>query len=309
MGRGNSSADQLALDSAVQLRVEPSGKRNNDLGEVNGYPVNARSQKAKKAWEENLCPFLGRTCPKSNAGSLPSCSILSDGQLRITCPHRLLDARGEIEDVLGGFFFAGKKKFHVVEEVAIPETFISEEGESEETSAGRADLVFIEDSKEDDREVHLCELQTEYVSGNIGEQVRQFLADPAKDNKNRPIKADGKEASARPDSLSSSFKRLFPQILRKGAVFSSEEWGGGKIGVVTPRSFFDSFSRQLPQVGKEEADIAWVVCDTKYDSKLGRNRVFVADTIYTTLSAVEEASRPSPGDKKKFIEGIDRKRA
>lgn len=303
MGRGKGSANQLGLeDSPSALHVEPSGERNNDLGEVNGYPVNATSKKARRAWKENICPFLGRSCPKANAGSLPSCSILHNGELRITCPHRLMEAQKEIEKTLSDFFSDNGEDFTVVSEVTIPEEFTNSDGDDEETSAGRADLVFVEKGKGDDRKAHLVEVQTEYISGNISKQIRRFLDNPDDDNQER-----AKKESARPDSLSSSFKRLFPQILRKGTIFSSKEWGEGKIGVVTPRSFFDSFSRGLPRVSKDEAEVAWVVCDIEYDAKLGRNKVFVADVIYTTLEAIASASVPSPGKKAKFLEMIDRK--
>jgi hypothetical protein len=68
----------------------------------------------------------------------------------------------------------------------------------------------------------------------------------------------------RPDYLSSSRKRLAPQLLFKGGILRAWE---KKIAVVLHRGFFNTLPK-LPEVSKGEADIAWMV----YDVVPGANR-------------------------------------
>jgi hypothetical protein len=63
----------------------------------------------------------------------------------------------------------------------------------------------------------------------------------------------------RPDYLSSSRKRLVPQLVYKGGILHS--WNK-KIAVALNRTFFATLPT-LKQVPKDQADIAWLVYDLK----------------------------------------------
>jgi len=68
----------------------------------------------------------------------------------------------------------------------------------------------------------------------------------------------------KPDYLSSSRKRLAPQLIFKGGIL--HQWQK-KMAVVVHRGFFDELP-ELETVNEEQAEIAWFVYDLKRDSEL-----------------------------------------
>jgi hypothetical protein len=61
----------------------------------------------------------------------------------------------------------------------------------------------------------------------------------------------------RPDYLSSSHKRLVPQLLFKGGILHS--WKK-KTVVALSKDFFETLP-SLKEISKDEADIAWLIYD------------------------------------------------
>jgi hypothetical protein len=61
----------------------------------------------------------------------------------------------------------------------------------------------------------------------------------------------------RPDYLSSSRKRLAPQLLFKGSILHGCK---KKIAVALNKNFFDTLPK-LKRVSKQKADIAWLIYD------------------------------------------------
>src|SRR3990167_2156345 len=70
----------------------------------------------------------------------------------------------------------------------------------------------------------------------------------------------------RPDYLSSSRKRLAPQLLFKGGILHS--WKK-KIAVALNKSFFATLPK-LKQVSKSDADIAWLIYDLELIKEKGK---------------------------------------
>ena len=66
----------------------------------------------------------------------------------------------------------------------------------------------------------------------------------------------------KPDYLSSSRKRLIPQMLYKGGIFQS--WKK-KQTVALQKSFFDTLP-SLPTTSKSKADIAWFLYDFEFNA-------------------------------------------
>jgi hypothetical protein len=82
----------------------------------------------------------------------------------------------------------------------------------------------------------------------------------------------------RPDYLSSSRKRLAPQLIFKGGILNT--WGK-KTAVALNKSFFRTLPR-LPEVPKVEADIAWLIYDLRAPAKPGQHfELFRERTVYT----------------------------
>jgi hypothetical protein len=60
-----------------------------------------------------------------------------------------------------------------------------------------------------------------------------------------------------PDYLSSSRKRLVPQLLYKGNIL--RDWGKKQV-IIAQKSFFETLP-VLPQVEQSQAEIAWSLYD------------------------------------------------
>ncbi|MEK7772932.1 MAG: NotI family restriction endonuclease [Deltaproteobacteria bacterium] len=130
-----------------------------------------------------------------------------------------------------------------------------------------------------------------------------------KDKANNPFDAFTKAPSTsfdwkagynypKPDYLSSSRKRLIPQMLFKGGIFKS--WNK-KQAVALQKSFFETLP-ELPQVKKEKADIAWFLYDLVLDKSARKYNLTSVETIYTEFEpALLKITTPEASNIHEFI--------
>ena len=98
------------------------------------------------------------------------------------------------------------------------------------------------------------EIQAVYISGNVRDPFEFYMKDPAA----RSMMDWTREPNyPRPDYLSSSRKRLAPQLLFKGGILHT--WRK-KIAVALTKGFFDTLPK-LKRTTKSKADIAWMIYD------------------------------------------------
>lgn len=103
----------------------------------------------------------------------------------------------------------------------------------------------------------------------------------------------------RPDYLSSSRKRLVPQLLYKGGILKS--WGK-KQAVAVQRSFYQTLP-MLPQVTPEQADIVWLIYDLEYNFANQVYTLVLTERIYSRFEpALDRISRPVIGPIQSFID-------
>ncbi|HHT9135116.1 MAG TPA: NotI family restriction endonuclease, partial [Candidatus Avalokitesvara rifleensis] len=112
----------------------------------------------------------------------------------------------------------------------------------------------------------------------------------------------------RPDYLSSSRKRLAPQLLFKGGILHN--WKK-KMAVVLNKSFFTTLP-SLKQVPKADADIAWLIYDLELIKESGRGpgrySLKKVDEIFTEFEpALLSITTPSPGKVEDFIKLLQEK--
>ena len=137
------------------------------------------------------------------------------------------------------------------------------------------------------------EVQGVYISGNLRNPFDAFMGTPSvsfkwKTGYNYP----------KPDYLSSSRKRLVPQMLYKGGVFKS--WKK-KQAVALQKSFFETLPL-LPRVKKEKADIAWFLYDLVLDKSEKKYNLTLMETIYTEFEpALLKIITPEPGNIRDFV--------
>jgi hypothetical protein len=142
-------------------------------------------------------------------------------------------------------------------------------------SAGNIDIVLV---AYDDRgrviDFGALEVQAVYISGNIRRPFEYFMEDSLQ---RADMDWSGHGLYPRPDYLSSSRKRLAPQMLYKGSILNA--WGK-KQAVVLHRGFFATLPA-LPEVHREEAEIAWLIYDLELDTERNRRQLVHYRTVYT----------------------------
>jgi hypothetical protein len=143
------------------------------------------------------------------------------------------------------------------------------------------------------------EVQAVYISGNVRQPFARYMADRAA-NKDMTWA----ETNVRADYLSSSRKRLAPQMLYKGTIFQT--WRK-KQAVPLHRPYFNNLP-DLPEVPENEADIAWLIYELDFVAEQNQYRLTPYKTIYTRFEpALHRITTPEAGPIEKFIAELQAK--
>ena len=142
------------------------------------------------------------------------------------------------------------------------------------------------------------EVQGVYISGNLRNAFNKYIENPAPD-----FRWDG-ENYPHPDYLSSSRKRLIPQMLSKGGIFKS--WGK-KQCIVIQEEFFSTLPK-LPAVNEDNADIAWFLYRLEHDPHTDSYHIALSRVVYTEYhSALNMVIAPRPGSINVFVRTLQKK--
>lgn len=262
------------------------------LAEVFGYLVTDQSARANRYRLRRLCPFNNKVpnCTKDKAKNpLGVCSILHDGEPTITCPIRFRED-WLITDDAALFFFPDGAMWSSLTEVRL--------NDANGKSAGNIDVVLVSyDNDGKALDFGTLEIQAVYISGNVRDPFEHFMKDAKRrgnmnwsDQPNYP----------RPDYLSSSRKRLAPQLLFKGGILHS--WGKKSV-VALNKSFFDTLP-PLIRVPKKKADMMWLIYDLELTKTDGQQRYKLTkiDEVFTEFKpALLSITTPVPGNMDDFI--------
>ncbi len=270
------------------------------LAEVFGHLTTDHTEKAIRYRSRRLCPFNNKVpnCTKDKAKDpLGVCSIYHERHPVITCPVRFRED-WTITDDAGSFFFKEGTSWSSLTEVRL--------NDSQSKSAGNIDVVLV--AYDDSGKVYdfgALEVQAVYISGNVREPFAYYMKDP----RTRAAMDWSREPNfPRPDYLSSSRKRLAPQLLFKGGILNNWE---KKIAVALDKSFFATLPK-LKRVPKAEADIAWLIYDLELVKQKGkapeRYSLKKVDEIFTEFEpALLSITTASPGKVEDFIKLLQEK--
>lgn len=113
----------------------------------------------------------------------------------------------------------------------------------------------------------------------------------------------GQAKYPRPDYLSSSRKRLAPQLIFKGGILNA--WGR-KMAVALNRGFYETLPT-LEEVDKSEADIAWLIYDLQLDAAQNRYQLVRHKIVYSRYAAIlgEDTGPLAPCDEDAFLRRIE----
>lgn len=265
------------------------------LAEVFGFPVANVSSDADRYRKNKLCPFNNKvpSCTKDKAENpLGVCSVLDGDLVAITCPIRFRQDWLIAEDA-AAFFFPAGTSWTSLTEVRINDRY--------NKSAGNIDVVLVSyDGSGRILDFGALEVQAVYISGNIRKAFEYYMENPA-----GRVDMDWTKERFYPrtDYLSSSRKRLAPQLIYKGGILHA--WSK-KQAVAVDSSFFNTLPTMM-EVDKSEAEMAWLVYDLQLDQqkryKLERFR-----TVYTQFNtALEKITRAEAGDIQHFMEHLQEK--
>jgi len=271
------------------------------LAEVFGFPIDDFSDEAQRYRARNLCPFNNKVpnCTKDKAKyPLGVCSVFEGKGVAITCPVRFRQ-NWIMADDAADFFFSPETRWTTLVEVRL--------NDKNGKSAGNIDIVLVSyDGGGKIVDFGALEVQAVYISGNVRNPFEHYMGNPGK---NKTMDWTAQENYPRPDYLSSSRKRLVPQLIFKGGIFKA--WGK-KTAVALNSGFFNTLPK-LQQVKKAEADIAWLIYDVRpSSSKSGLSNQMMqlvkVQTVYTRFEpALNQIAKPRPGNIKDFISFLQTK--
>jgi hypothetical protein len=266
------------------------------LAEVFGFPITNASPEAERYRKNRLCPFNNKvpSCTKDKAENpLGVCSVFDNDQPVITCPVRFRQDWLIAEDA-AAFFFSPKSHWTSLTEVRI--------NDRSGRSAGNIDLVLVEYNDAGRiLDFGSLEIQAVYISGNIRKPFETFIASPIA---NAHMDWTGKRNYPHPDYLSSSRKRLAPQLIYKGGILHS--WAK-KQAVAVDRAFFNTLPH-MDEVHPTNAEIAWFIYDLEHNEQENRFHLKKLKTVYTQFHiALNRITVAEPGDMNEFVEILQEK--
>jgi len=268
------------------------------LAEVFGHLVTDQSAKAKRYRSQRLCPFGNKVpnCTKDKAKNpLGVCSVFRNNVPVITCPIRFREEWLIAEDA-ASFFFGDDVAWSSLTEVRL--------NDANGKSAGNIDIVLVAyDDKGKISDFGALEIQAVYISGNVRDPFEHYIKNP---KVHAGMDWTTQSNYPRPDYLSSSRKRLAPQLMFKGGILHS--WRK-KTAVALDKSFFETLP-PLKSVNKSKADIAWFVYDLVLVKENGQERFVLTkiDEIFTEFeTALVSITTPVPGELNEFIKHLQGK--
>ena len=260
------------------------------LAEVFGFPAENTDIEATRYRKLRLCPFNNRVpnCTKDKADNpLGVCSVYNDNVIAVTCPVRFRQHWLIAEDA-ATFFFAQGSSWTSLTEVRLND----KNGES----AGNIDVVLVAyDDKGKVIDFGALEVQGVYITGNVRRPFELYMENP-------PVNANmnwrGNPNYPRPDYLSSSRKRLVPQLLYKGGILNAWE---KKVAVALDKGFFHTLP-SLEEVDSKSANVAWLVYDLKLNETGTMYDIKREKTVYTMFNeTMDRIAKPSIGSVDEFV--------
>ena len=268
------------------------------LAEVFGHLVDDQSPKAIRYRSSRLCPFNNKVpnCTKDKAKNpLGVCSVFHDGIPAITCPIRFRE-EWLITDDAASFFFGEGTAWSSLTEVRL--------NDANEKSAGNIDVVLV--AYDDNGKIFdfgALEIQAVYISGNVRDPFEYYMKNP---KAHAQMDWSTQPNYPRPDYLSSSRKRLAPQLLFKGGILHS--WRK-KTAVALNKSFFETLP-PLKTVSKSKADISWLIYDLQLVKEDEQERFTLTkiDEVFTEFEpALVSITTSLPGNIDDFINLLQEK--
>ncbi|MDR2085615.1 MAG: hypothetical protein LBP72_00390, partial [Dysgonamonadaceae bacterium] len=253
-----------------------------------------QSDRAMRYLKNKLCPFnnIVSNCTK-NSIELPLgvCSLNHKDKAVIICPIRFRED-WKIMSETAAFIFNETTHWTHLGEIKLKD--------KTGKSAGNIDYVLVSyDDKGRIIDFGSLEVQAVYISGNLTGPFNAYLENPVPDfHWPQALKYP------KPDYLSSSRKRLIPQIIAKGSIL--RQWNK-KQAVALQTTFYDTLP-PLPEVEKSVADFAFLLYDLEPVGNETRLELTLKRIVYTKFDmALEQIARFEAGSLTDFTRQLQKK--
>ncbi len=296
IGRNGHESACKNRERGKMLNLAMNMDRNNKqpLAEVFGFPIENQSERAKRYRKNKLCPYnnIVSNCTKNSIEfPLGVCSLNHKGAPVVICPIRFREDWIIISDV-AEFIFTGKTSWTHVGEVRLKD--------KHGKSAGNIDYVLVSyDSKGRVLDFGSLEVQSVYISGNLTGPFTAYLEKPK-----ATFVWEHAFKYPKPDYLSSSRKRLIPQIIAKGSIL--KQWNK-KQAVALQTAFYNTLP-PLPECDKTQADFAFFLYDLVPDEKTETLSLKLQRVVYTMFTdALEQIAKFEAGPLNDFTDLLQKK--
>ncbi len=270
-------------------------KNNNQpLAEVFGFPIENQTDRAKRYRKNKLCPFnnIISNCTKNSIEfPLGVCSLNHKGKPVVICPIRFREDWTIISDV-AEFIFDAKTSWTHIGEVRLKDKYGK--------SAGNIDYVLVSYDKNGRvKDFGSLEVQSVYISGNLTGPFTAYL-----DNPTTSFAWTQALKYPKPDYLSSSRKRLIPQIIAKGSIL--KQWNK-KQAVALQTAFYNTLP-PLPECDKSKADFAFFLYDLNPERKTKTLSLKLERIVYTKFTdALKQIAKFEAGSIREFTNLLQKK--
>jgi hypothetical protein len=268
------------------------------IAELFGFPPASETEQAARYRTSSLCPYNNKvpSCTKDSVTNpLGVCTIFHGDKLAVICPVRLRQD-WMIAEQAAAFFFPPGTRWTTLVEVRLKDKYGK--------SAGNIDVVLVA-YDENDRVTDFgsLEVQTVYISGTL----RKTFFKPLMEDRAAYLATDwasSRKKNPGPDYLSSSRKRLAPQLIFKGGILKA--WKR-KQAVAVHSAFYATLPK-LRQVPQDRADLAWLIYDLVFDERDNRYNLRHTRTVYTEFkSALKKITVSKPGSVDDFLATLQTK--
>lgn len=226
-----------------------------DIVELFGYPSHIISQDSKLFWDTKSCPFTGNSCTKKNHDNsiiYGTCTISSNEGDVIICPNRLYAEEFKVLKTVAFDVFGDKPFFtfqKYLEARRLNSNIIEDDNgfvialghnSGKEISAGNQmsmDWVLVHAKKEGIVSYTGVEVQSIDITGNYRDNwhfYRKWKEDGSRPHGDKPSSNHGY-------NWANVHKRLIPQLIRKGLIYSRSTMVAKGLSFVLPDSVYCRF--------------------------------------------------------------------
>lgn len=264
------------------------------LGEIFGFTIENKSDRAKRYRINKLCPYnnIVSNCTKNSIEfPIGVCSLNHKDKQVIICPIRFREDWTIVTDA-ANFNFEVNATWTHLGEVRLKD--------KHGKSAGNIDYVLVSyDDKGRVLDFGSLEVQAVYISGNLTGPFTAYL-----ENQSSEFNWPQAFKYPKPDYLSSSRKRLIPQIIAKGSIL--KQWNKKQV-VALQTSFYNTLPT-LPEFDKAESDFTFFLYDFVPDKKNKVLSLKLQRIVYTKFaSALEQIAKFEAGSISQFTDILQKK--